>query len=194
MRREREPELARRVGSRIRRERLGRGLTLKQIEARAGLSLTFVSEVERGRTTPTVGSLAKIARALQVSAAELLAGPEPARTLVAGAAADRRLLTLHHGAAVVECLLGPDSPYDVSLYLLRLAPNAALAEHECAMGVAEEFGQVLDGQLVVRVGDLEYALNEGDAIHFRGDLGHTLTNPRSTPARAFWVTYPRARW
>lgn len=194
MKREREPELAQQVGNRIRRQRLGRGLTLKQVEAQAGLSLTFVSEVERGQTTPTVGSLSKIARALRVSPAELLVEPEPARTLVAGAAADRRLLTLHHGAAVVECLLGPDSPYDVSLYLLRLAPNAALGERECAMGVAEEFGHVLEGRLVVRVGDLEYALDEGDAIHFRGDLPHTVKNPRSSPARAFWVTYPRARW
>ena len=49
-------------------EILAKGLTLKEIEAKVGVSATHVSEVERGKTSPTVGALSKIAAALEVNA------------------------------------------------------------------------------------------------------------------------------
>ena len=52
------------IGSRIKQFRLAKGLTLKDIELRAKVSATHVSEIERGMTSPTVGALAKIARAM----------------------------------------------------------------------------------------------------------------------------------
>ena len=50
------------IGSRIKQFRLAKGLTLKDIELRAKVSATHVSEIERGMTSPTVGALAKIER------------------------------------------------------------------------------------------------------------------------------------
>jgi transcriptional regulator with XRE-family HTH domain len=52
------------IGSRIKSFRLSKGLTLKDIEVRAKVSATHVSEIERGMTSPTVGALAKIAEAM----------------------------------------------------------------------------------------------------------------------------------
>ena len=52
------------LGRRIRRLRLERGLTLKQLEESAGLSATHLSEIERGNTSPTLGALVRIARSL----------------------------------------------------------------------------------------------------------------------------------
>src|SRR5512137_986624 len=52
------------LGQRIKRFRLERNLTLKEVEVKAKVSATHVSEIERGMTSPTVGALAKIARAL----------------------------------------------------------------------------------------------------------------------------------
>ena len=54
----------RQLGERIKRFRLDRNLTLKEVEVKAKVSATHVSEIERGMTSPTVGALAKIARAL----------------------------------------------------------------------------------------------------------------------------------
>ena len=52
------------VGSRIRQIRLAQRKTLKQVEARSGFSSTHISEIERGRTSPTIGALIRIAFAL----------------------------------------------------------------------------------------------------------------------------------
>ena len=193
MNREREAEIIQ-LGKRIRRQRLGLGLTLKEVGARAGLSVTHVSEVERGRSSPTIVSLTQIAEALGVKLGGLLLEGDLLRSVVVGAAGDRRELSLKQGSVVIENLLGPDFPFDVSLYILRLGPDASLSERECALGACEELGSVLEGRLRVRIGSLDYILEEGDAIHFNGKTAHSLVNPRAHPARALWVTYPRARW
>lgn len=54
-----------RIGDRIKARRHELGLTLKALESRAGVSATHVSEIERGRTSPTVGALSKISGALE---------------------------------------------------------------------------------------------------------------------------------
>ena len=54
------------LGDRVRRTRQEKGLTLKQIEIKVGISATHVSEIERGNTSPTIGALEKIAEALGV--------------------------------------------------------------------------------------------------------------------------------
>ena len=51
------------LGRRIRRIRQEKSLTLKQIEAKVGVSATHISEIERGKTSPTIGALEKIAAA-----------------------------------------------------------------------------------------------------------------------------------
>ena len=55
------------LGRRIKQLRLAQALTLKDIESKGGVSATHVSEIERGKTSPTVGALAKIAEALEVN-------------------------------------------------------------------------------------------------------------------------------
>jgi transcriptional regulator with XRE-family HTH domain len=52
------------VGTRIRQARLGQRKTLKDVEAASGFSSTHISEIERGRTSPTIGALIRIADAL----------------------------------------------------------------------------------------------------------------------------------
>ena len=56
------------LGRRIRTLRIERRMTLKQVEQAAGLSATHLSEIERGRTSPTIGALVRIARALEKEA------------------------------------------------------------------------------------------------------------------------------
>src|SRR5438093_12552772 len=60
------------LGRRIRMLRISRGLTLKELEERGGISATHVSEIERGKASPTIGALGRIARALGLRPATLV--------------------------------------------------------------------------------------------------------------------------
>ena len=64
------------LGRRIKELRQRQNLTLKQIEARVDVSATHVSEIERGKTTPTIGALSKIASALDVEPTFFLAADD----------------------------------------------------------------------------------------------------------------------
>jgi transcriptional regulator with XRE-family HTH domain len=71
------------LGRRIKLLRVARNLTLKEIEKRGHISATHVSEIERGKASPTVGALARIAQALGVRPATLIEPrvlPEVARS------------------------------------------------------------------------------------------------------------------
>jgi transcriptional regulator with XRE-family HTH domain len=191
--RERETEVVH-LGRRIRRRRRGLGLTLKEVEARSGVSPALVCEVERGRVAPTLRSLSKIAGALEVGLADLLGEPGRRPAVTVGRTAARRTFSLGDGAALFEVLLGAQSPFDVSLHIIRLGPHSCLSEPTCRFGVAEEFATVIEGRLAVQVGPREVVLEEGDAIHFRGGTPHSFSNPSEKPARALWITHPRVRW
>jgi len=60
------------LGARLRAARKAEGLTLKEVEARSGFSATHISELERGRTSPTIGVLLRVADALRVNASVLI--------------------------------------------------------------------------------------------------------------------------
>ena len=64
------------LGRRIRKLRLERRMTLKQVEHSCGLSATHLSEIERGRTSPTIGALVRIARALEKDASFFIESEE----------------------------------------------------------------------------------------------------------------------
>lgn len=64
------------IGQRIREVRRERELTLKQLADKSGLTLTYLSDVERGQTRPSLKALLRIAGALEVSMADLLSGVE----------------------------------------------------------------------------------------------------------------------
>ena len=64
------------LGRRIRKLRVERRMTLKQVEQASGLSATHLSEIERGRTSPTIGALVRIARALNKDASYFIEAEE----------------------------------------------------------------------------------------------------------------------
>jgi transcriptional regulator with XRE-family HTH domain len=70
------------IGARIKQFRLSKGLTLKDIEIRANVSATHVSEIERGMTSPTVGALAKIAHAMGTDVAYFVEKRNVSKTTV----------------------------------------------------------------------------------------------------------------
>ena len=91
------------LGKKVRRVRLMRGLTLKQIEAAVGVSATHVSEIERGKTSPTIGALGKIADALGVGVACLIE-PYSEPGIYTSSAADRTGYSLSDGKLVLRPL------------------------------------------------------------------------------------------
>src|SRR5512140_1527271 len=121
------------LGKRIKQERLRKQLTLKDIEAKVGISSTHVSEIERGRTSPTVGALSKIAAALDTKMSllvDLRIPPAVAHTTPR----DRAPFQMKIGNISVEPLFPFQAGPEVSLFLLQVPAGEKDAEFLKAAG------------------------------------------------------------
>ncbi len=177
------------LGRRIKQERLRRGMTLKDIESRFGISATHVSEIERGRTSPTVGALSKIASALETKMSLLVEiQPEPSGILATPK--DRSGYQLKFGAIVVDSLFPFQAGPRISLLQLTIPPGEKDSGF-LRWAAGEVFLYVSKGILEVALGDVRSVIRDGDSLHFSAKPNHTLENLGESPARVIAVVSPR---
>ncbi len=151
------------LGRRIRKLRLDRRMTLKQVEVACGLSATHLSEIERGRTSPTIGALVRIARSLEKDASYFIEQEE--RPEIAHLLREQDV-TFAPGPGVTAEALSPGIPGSgMSCYRLHLtAGNDAgltLASQDLP---GEAIYYVRSGDVTAAIGDSELALSAGDAV------------------------------
>ncbi|MDZ4804440.1 MAG: XRE family transcriptional regulator [Candidatus Eisenbacteria bacterium] len=177
------------LGRRIRSLRIEKGLTLKQIEARVGISATHVSEVERGRTSPTVGALARIAEALGVRPSHLIDFPV-GKPQTISRRGSRLQLAAPDGRASSDVLIPADPEAEVSMFLVTLAPGFT----EGVPGesrIGDKIFRIIEGEADLELGDQVHRLVPGDTIQFRSNVSHRLINRSSSVCRLLWVMWPR---
>jgi transcriptional regulator with XRE-family HTH domain len=170
------------LGRRVKLERLSKGMTLKQVADASGMSPTHISEIERGRTSPTVGALLRIAHALGKSATYFVEEEQlPTVSVV------RRHVVTEGESGVAEIdFLTTGIPAGrlrvVELMDLQRSPIQG-TRHE-----GEEIILVTSGQLKVTVDDAVYELGEGDCIQFRASLPHRFEKLGGEEPKALWIT------
>jgi transcriptional regulator with XRE-family HTH domain len=176
------------LGRRVRRIRQEKGLTLKEIEAKVGVSATHISEIERGNTSPTIGALERIAGALGVVPSYLIDIP-PLPEMRVLRSEDRKSLQMAGGQVSLDPLTDRLAFSEMSLFVATIRSSAQVE------GVAghhgEEFCYVLDGIIEVVVNGQSYLLLKGDSIHFKAVHPHRLRNLGSTPSKTLWAVRPR---
>ena len=176
------------LGERIKRFRLERNLTLKEVEVKAKVSATHVSEIERGMTSPTVGALTKIARALGTEPSYFLrSNAYPAFSLVRKT--ERKILGYDNWGARINCLSDGISTASVSFLEVELAPGLNRTM-EPMTHTGEELIHILKGVVEIHVAADRHLLKEGDSIHFQSKEPHTVKNIGDGQARFLWVASP----
>jgi transcriptional regulator with XRE-family HTH domain len=176
------PPLAQpRIGAVIRARRRQLQLTLQALADAAGISVGYVSQVERDLATPSLGTLAQIARSLDVGVDYFISTPDIESAL--SRAGERQSFSVS-GSSVLYERIGTDFAGNVmSSFIITLPPGyrSETVSHE-----GEEIIYVLEGELTVRVEPDEMVLAKGDGFHFRGNRPHAWWNVTDEPARLLW--------
>ncbi|WP_226779949.1 helix-turn-helix domain-containing protein [Oceaniglobus trochenteri] len=171
-----------RLGPRLRARRRKLQLTLKAVAERAGVSVGYLSQVETDKAVPTLGTLAQVARALDVGLDYFVTTPKPADALSRAEGRERFSLP---GSPVVYESLGADYPgSELSSYILHVPPGYA---SETVVHEGEEIIVILEGEIEQRLGDAVMAMRPGDALHYSGATPHAWANRTSAPARVLWT-------
>ncbi|MEV0729766.1 MULTISPECIES: cupin domain-containing protein [Polymorphospora] len=186
------------VGARMRRFRTERGLTLRGLAARSGLSIGFLSQVERGVSSIGLTALNSVAAALDRPVAEFFDdGPAPAEEVPSARLPTHFTLT-RAASGATEYVSGQQTYRMLSdrgpnlvlePMLVHIAPGGRRDEAYGHGG--EEFAYVVSGELLYEVDGVEHRLHPGDSLHLRSNAPHRLYNDTDKVTTVVSVVTPR---
>jgi transcriptional regulator with XRE-family HTH domain len=177
------------VGALIRARRRRLHMTLQALCDAAGISVGYLSQVERDHATPSLGTLAQIARSLDVGVDYFIATPSMEDGLTRSAERDR--FSVDGSSIIYERLAADFTGNVLSSFILNVPPGyrSETVSHE-----GEEILYVLEGAITQRLDGREMVLTAGDSLHFRGNSPHSWSNDTTEIARLLWTgTLPMFR-
>ena len=177
-----------RLGKSILALRRRHGFSLDELARRSGVSKAMLSQIEQERANPTVATVWKIARGLEISLQDLLGtGAERARFQVI-----RRgnAPLLKEKGCEIQVISPVEMVEDLELYLLRFAPGGELKSSP-HFARTEEIAAVIRGKFEIVSGDNACALEEGDAAVYAADARHSIRNLTRKEAELFLAVHFR---
>ncbi len=181
------PSLADGVGRHLRRARRRRGLTLAALAAQAGISESFLSQVERGRAGASLDSLQRVTHALGIRVADLFE-PDHARDPAVLRAGSRPLLDVWHLGQ--KALLTPRSSEHLEVLICRLEAGGATGEEPYTHGDSDELFLLLEGVVDLQLGERLHHMRAGDSITYRSSTPHRVINRGGQIAEGLWAISP----
>jgi DNA-binding transcriptional MerR regulator/quercetin dioxygenase-like cupin family protein len=177
-------ESAANPGARFRRLRQRRDLSLAQVASATGVSVGFLSALERGQMRASIGTLRRIARYYRTN---ILSFFEPAKDnsrLVRPA--ERKVLETTKGVRM-ELLAWGNTAMEPHLFRIKRGGNSGESyTHE-----GEEFLHVLRGEFEIWLNnDEHYHLKIGDSLYFQSSMPHRWRNPGKTESWLLWINTP----
>jgi len=171
------------IGAHLRQLRIQRKLSLAQVAEAAGISVGFLSALERSQMSGSVGTLRKLARFYKTNILEFFdtrgvdgRRVRPAERKVLEAGSGVRMELLAWGNTVMEP------------HLFRIAPDSGSGDSYAHEG--QEFLYILRGDLEIILDDQEYRLKAGDSFYFESATPHRWKNPGRSETLVLWVNTP----
>ena len=169
------------LGDALRSRRKELGLTMQSVADSAGLSVGFISQVERGITSPSLASLASLADVLQTEMSSFLQTPPTSGQ------------TTHEDSRPAYSVAGADVSYERLSTTFPGSKLHSVIVHEPPGHRAEpisHFGEemfyIIDGEITVEIeGEIEI-LTKGDSIHFDSRRVHSTWNHSTNTASILW--------
>src|ERR1041384_7168182 len=171
------------LGTRLRQLRTRKSLSLAEVARAVGVSVGFLSAVERSQMSASVGTLRKLARFYKTKILDFFDPSESKSPLVSPP--NRKVLEAGPGVRM-ELLAWGKTVMDPHLF--RIAPRAGSGESYSHEG--EEFLFVLRNQLIISVEDEEYLLKTGDSFYFDSTTRHRWRNPGTKETSVLWINTP----
>jgi DNA-binding transcriptional MerR regulator/mannose-6-phosphate isomerase-like protein (cupin superfamily) len=171
------------LGARLRRLRIQRGLGLAEVAAAAGISIGFLSALERSQMSASVGTLRRLARYYRTNILDFFDATDSNTRLVRPA--KRKILEAGPGVRMELLAWGHKA---LEPHLFRIASKAGSGESYAHEG--EEFLFVLRGELKISLAGEEYHLKRGDSFCFESTTPHRWKNPGRSETCLLWVNTP----
>ena len=178
------------VGQRLRDLRHKANLSLETVAGRSALSVGFLSQIERGLSSPSLRVLATLSDVLGVGIAALFGnqdGNAKAAQGIVTRAVERAELKLWRTGVSKQLLHPAGSDGKLNLFLVHLEPGGSTGD-ELYTHDGEEAGLVLEGEMTLTVDDESWTLKTGDSFRFASRRPHRFGNPaKRAKSVVLWV-------
>jgi quercetin dioxygenase-like cupin family protein len=171
------------IGAHLRQLRSAKGLSLARVANAVGISVGFLSAMERSQMSGSVGTLRKLARFYKTNILNFFDASESSSRQVRPA--DRKVLEAGEGVRM-ELLAWGNTVMEPHLF--RIAPGAGSGDPYTHEG--EEFIYVLHGDLEITVEGENYRLQPGDSFYFESATPHRWKNPGRKETLVLWINTP----
>lgn len=198
------------VGSELRRVREARKLSLRNVASAVGVSASLLSQVETGKTQPSVSTLYALVNFLGISLDSLMGHPgPPARPFglsqtdeqhprdperVSDSVVQRRednpVIEMENGVTWERLAVGESAIADPLIVTYQPAGSSSV-EGKMMRHAALEYGVLLEGRLTLRIDFESYDLEPGDSFCFDANRPHLYVNETDAPARGIWFVIGR---
>lgn len=179
-------ELIDTIGEKIKTLRLEKNLTINDISQRTDLTKSLISQIENGKSLPSLKSLLAITQALETTVGYLFSSDDDTSESVVRAA-DRKVISTQNGVTLF--LLTPNlrnrSVEFLSVIYEKGSSSGILHSH-----TGEEYGIVLKGRLEILIKDERFTLDEGDSIVINSEIPHQITNVYDGRTEVIWANTP----
>ncbi|WP_410983994.1 helix-turn-helix domain-containing protein [Bacillus cereus] len=175
------------IGNKIKTLRLEKRMTLKQISEKTNLSISFISQVERSKSSITLESLKKISEALHVSPSYFFAAEQKTNTSIIRRGQQNEEHVNYSHFVYTNLSGGVSNPHFEPI-LVTLHPGEKKGDPYSHNG--QEFVFVLEGVLTILLENEEYDLHPGDSIHMESATPHNWFNHMEKPAKFLFVSSP----
>lgn len=180
-----------RFGEKIRAVRERRGMTLKGLAERAGVSESLISQIERNKVSPALDTLLSIIDSLDIDLEHFFSDYKRERKVkivkADGRASFSRPGVVYQRLASMET--GSAGKDGIEAYEIELQPGAKTGSTEYGHE-GSELGLVVEGSAELTVGAAVYRLEPGDSVSFASDFPHVVHNDGKRKLRLFWVVTP----
>ena len=190
------------IGPRLREARERKNMTVRGLARYVGVSPSLVSQIERGRVMPSVGTLYSIANELGLVVDDLFTGAQPrtkgrergeksedlaSPVLHAG---QRKTIGLADGVRWERLTPTPDKDVEFLLVVYDVGAESCAKDAMIRHG-GKEYAYMIRGRLGIKIGFEELELSPGDSIAFDAQMPHRLWTIGREPAEALWVVLNR---
>jgi transcriptional regulator with XRE-family HTH domain len=180
------------VGERVSQVRDKRGLSLEDVSQRTGIDVSMLSQIEEGAVAPPLGTIIKLAKALEMRMGYFISGEED-RPYTIVRHSDRKVVSRYDSKKAkyygyeYESLAPHKKERHMEPFLVTL--EAAETEEERSTHDGQEFIFVLQGQMEVRLGEELHILDPGDAIYYDSTVPHLVKAHGKKPTKILAVLY-----
>lgn len=180
------------LGETIKELRKVKQLTLQNLSDMTGLSVAFLSQLENDQANPTLSTLRKLSTALGTSVFALLAQGEDGEGFVKVDESRRKSFTAPRGDAVFEQLSVSMTSNRLQVLRCTMEPGTMTCDEVMSHGTwnGEEWVIVLEGEVILEVGQEQYRLVTGDCVQYHPVLPHRYRNVGATRAVIIAVVSP----